>query len=144
MPRADPQRLREWRENSKQLERHTPIKKKNDKRAAAKYEKNYGVRADKVRAMHCLVVPLHALDQRITCRGRIVAAHAVPRKMGGCGGDRRKLVNLCAGHHDEAGEYAPPDRYEGSARQVFELRWGVDLLVHAAMLAARFDAMGLP
>lgn len=139
MPRPDPAKNRAWREGSKPLERKAPIKKENRKRAAKQRERNFGERAAKVRDMHCLTVPLHALGERISCRGRIVAAHAKPRQMGGCGdGDRRMLVNLCEGHHDEAGEFRTSQRAE------FEAKWGVDLVAEAAILAERFDAMGLP
>jgi hypothetical protein len=150
MPRPDPAKARAWRERSKQIERiegpkrDKPIKRENRKRKAKQEKRNFGERAAKVREMCCLCMPLTPADQPVQCRGRVQAAHAEPRRMGGCGGDRRKLVNLCAKHHDEAGELPAPGKYEGSTRQVFETKWGVDLMAHAAMLAARFDALGLP
>ena len=142
MPKPDPEKVREWRKRSKPLERgdgpkrKTPMKRKNPKRKRKLYERNYGDRAAAVRDMHCLVVPLHALDQRITCRGRIVAAHVRARGMGGAKGDRRDLVNLCAKHHDEAGEYRT------SQRAAFEAKWGVDLMEEARKLAERLDEQG--
>lgn len=106
--------------------------------------RNYGSRADAVRNMNCRIVQQHDVNEPITCRGRIHAAHVEPRRMGGVGGDRRKLLNLCARHHEEAGELPAPGKYEGSQRQAFEERWGLDLMEEARLLAERLDAEGYP
>ena len=138
MPKPDPEKIRAWRRRSK------PLRRRNPKRAAKNYDRNYGERADAVRDMNCLCVPLTPPDKPIECRGRIHAAHVEPRRMGGCGGDRRKLANLCEKHHKEAGELPAPGKYEGSQRQAFEEKWGVDLMEYAAWLAEQLDEMGYP
>lgn len=149
MPRPDPAKLRAWRERSKGLkhgkgpERRKAMAQVNAARRRKQYERNFGERADHARAMVCLVwwrklVGKLPLDCGTPCFGTTQAAHVVARGMGGANGNRRKIINLCAGHHTEAGEYRTTQRAE------FERRYGVDLQSEADDLAERFDAQGLP
>lgn len=45
-----------------------------------------------------------------------VAAHAIPRGMGGCGGDASKLVPLCQPCHIAANERGSPERRRFESR----------------------------
>lgn len=108
----------------------------NKERRAKAYARNYGDRADYVRDMNCRILPLHKLLDRVTCSGRIQAAHVKARGMGGCKGDRRDLLNLCAAHHKEAGERRT------SQRAAFEEKWGIDLEDEAKKLAEWLDGLG--
>ena len=110
------------------LRRSTPLGR-NRKRAAKLYARNFGERADAIRAMQCLV---HG------CPRPSQAAHTRARGMGGAKGDRRELVPLCAEHHREAGERRT------SARADFERVHGLDLEAEALRLAECLDAEGLP
>lgn len=87
------------------------ISPKNSERRAAKHEKAFGPKADWIRAQPCLVPG---------CWRWAEAAHAIARGMGSAKGDLRHLVNLCRGHHMEAGEYRT------SQRSAFERRHGLD------------------
>lgn len=153
LKRSSPEKIREWRERSKQLERGAPpkrrtwMKKVNPERAAQKYKDNFGARADRIREMTCLVGDKMAQvyasgraipDDWMPCVGHAVPAHARARGMGGAKGDRRDLCRLCWNHHEEAGEYRT------SQRGVFELKYGVDLIAEAEAQAKIFDDMGLP
>jgi hypothetical protein len=111
------------------LKRRAPLARSNRKRRAASYAKNFGERADAVRAMPCLVPD---------CSAPSVAAHARARGMGGCKGDRRCLVPLCQEHHVAAGEARTSQRAD------FERTHGVDLVAEAEWLAVELDRMGLP
>jgi hypothetical protein len=116
------------------LTRSTPLRRsaslgRSRKRAAKLHERNFGERAAAVRAMPCLVPGCPRPSQ---------AAHARARGMGGCGGDRRELVPLCAEHHRESGERRTSDRAD------FERLHGLDLEAEARRLAERFDEDGLP
>jgi hypothetical protein len=62
----------------------------NRARRARLHERNFGDHAAWVRSHGCLV-----------CKGPAEAAHVIPRKMGGCGGDKTVLVPLCSDHHRE-------------------------------------------
>lgn len=112
------------------LARRTPLRRANPERRARAYARNFGERADRIRSMPCAVTCS-------SCSGRIVAAHAVPRGMGGARGDRRLLVPLCWRHHEEAGEART------SQRAAFEVRFNVCLRALAAKLAALLDGEGL-
>lgn len=105
------------------------MKQRNDKRRAELYARNYGPEADVVRAQPCLVRG---------CRGFVVAAHVVPRGMGGCNGCRFDLAPLCEKHHLEAGEWRT------SARSDFEKRYGLDLRLIADRIAVEHvEPLGL-
>jgi hypothetical protein len=79
----------------------TPLKKVNIERAARLEERNFGPHGDWIRLQPCVVESRAHPTLRIPCVGRIVAAHLVPRGMGGCGGDRFSLFPACELHHDE-------------------------------------------
>lgn len=112
----------------KPLKRDKPIAKRNAKRAAKTYERNFGTRAAVVRDMPCLV-----------CRSiPSQAAHVRARGMGGAKGDRRDLVPLCPAHHRDAGEHRT------STRADFERHHIIDLDKEAEKIAAEMDARGYP
>lgn len=119
------------------LTRKTRVRPKNAKRAAAKFERNFGERGAAIREMPCLChgrTP--AFGAKWPCFGDTVAAHARARGMGGCKGDRRELVPLCQFHHVLAGELRTHDRMS------FEGNYGIDLTAEAARIAAELDAQG--
>lgn len=126
--RTDPAKLRAWRERSKPLGRSKGVSRSNRKRRRVVYARNFGERADAVRAMPCLIDAGHGLS---------VAAHAKARGMGGCKGDRRSLINLCQSCHVEAGEYRTSQRAD------FERKYGVDLVAESEWLAVELDRRGL-
>ena len=68
------------------LRRRRSVRKRNAKRAKAKFERNYGAYSDVIRAFPCIGCGVRAPSD---------AAHAIPRGMGGCGGDKTTLVPLC-------------------------------------------------
>ena len=72
----------------RELVRKTALAKSNPERRAALYARNFGEWADEIRAMPCWGCG--------TTREKIDAAHTVARGMGGCGGDKRTLLPLCA------------------------------------------------
>lgn len=120
--------------------KRTWLKRSNPERRARQHARNFGERVDAIHRMPCLV-----WQQRIghlgllgttTCRGDTVAAHVIPRGMGGARGDLRNLINLCARHHDEAGEHRT------SKRRAFEDLYGVNLMVEADRLARMLDDPG--
>lgn len=113
--------------------RRKPLRKRNAKRAAAKFSRNYGTRGAAVREMPCLVPSRYR-----SCGGRVEAAHAVARGMGGVRGDRRSLVPLCTWHHICASEARTEQRAE------FERFHGLDLTAEAARIAAELDKAGYP
>ena len=120
------------------LRRKVPVKATNPERRAKLLAKNYGTRAFAVRAMPCLCVATryeHTIGA-VGCDGDIVAAHARSR---GAGGDRRGLVPLCHLHHTRAGERS---EVVGSERWDFEHTYGLDLIWHAARIAAELDELG--
>lgn len=110
--------------STSRLERKTRLAPVNRARRAKAYARNFGPRADSVRAMPCLVAG---------CRLPTVAAHARARGMGGAKGDARELVPLCQPHHLEAGEHRT------SQRAAFELAHGLDLRAAAKRIAAQLD-----
>ena len=111
--------------------KRSPIRRRNPERRKKSYARNFGERADAVRAMPCL-------HHGSACAGPIVAAHTIARGMGGAKGSRRNLVPLCQASHVEAGENRT------SARCDFEERTGLDLQAEAARIAAYLDEQGLP
>jgi hypothetical protein len=132
LPAPTQERLREWKGRSKGLPRRNP------KRAAEAYERNFGSRADWVREQPCLI------HERVghVCNSRTQAAHARPRKAGGRGGNRRDLVPLCAAAHAEAGEFPGIGRWEGTQRWAFEVKYELSLVEKAAEIAALLDSLG--
>lgn len=83
-----------------------------------------------MRAMPCTAAPHEHLGE--SCRGRIQAAHVRSR---GAGGDRRSLVPLCAGHHEEL---------HRRGIETWQSRYGLDLHAIAEAIAVIFDADGVP
>ena len=116
------------------LTRKTPIRRggrlrpANSERRRRTFLRNFGERADLVRKMPCLL----ADRGPSLCEGRVVAAHVKSR---GAGGDRRHLVPLCEGHHDQQHRW-------GIA--TFQQRHGLDLPAEAARIAAELDARRIP
>ena len=109
-----------------------PMKRINRKRRAKLHARNFGPRAVAVRDMPCLVA--RAREASDLCRGRVQAAHVVARGMGGCGGDARSLVPLCARHHEQSGARGTMQRVD------FETEHGIVLQVEADRIAAQLDA----
>lgn len=148
MPRPDPAKLRAWRERSKGIKHGKPPERRkamahvNAARRRKQYARNFGERASNVRQMPCLILvkwyrqAFSVLQPQ--CAGQSHAAHARARGMGGCKGDRRMLLPLCAEHHREAGEYGTTQRAE------FEAKYDIDLMVEADRIAVQFDREGLP
>lgn len=110
--------------------KRTWLKRTNPERRAEAYERNYGAKADWIRAHPCLVPGCWKFAQ---------AAHAIARGMGGVKGDARVLVPLCFWHHAEASEHGT------SARREFEVCYQLDrddpgegLVIIAAEYEARW------
>ena len=117
------------------FKRRTRLRPVNSKRRKRQYDRNYGERADAIRAMPCLVH--ERCDGVSNCAGDIVAAHTTARGMGGAKGDRRKLAPLCWWHHGEAGEKRT------SQRRAFEVRYGFESLDgEADKIAVLLDEQG--
>jgi hypothetical protein len=132
------------------------MKRRNPKRAAKTFARNFGERGAPVRAMGCLCAKYcadwyfntlqaeHAngtperfdASELPACSGPIQACHTIARGMGGAKGDRRNLVPLCAHHHTEAGERGT------SQREAFEKRYGLDLQAEAKRIAEQLDGDG--
>lgn len=109
---------------------------RNRKRSAKTHARNFGDRADAVRAMPCILAGRHE------CRGPVQACHAKARGMGGAKGDRRDLWPGCAAAHEEAGERPGLGRWAGTKRAAFVERWGTDPELVAREVAERLDAAG--
>jgi hypothetical protein len=78
-----------------------PLRAVNLERRAKLEARNFGPHGTYIRLQPC-VVQVHAHPNlRTECQGRIMAAHLVPRGMGGCNGDRFSLFPACAFHHGE-------------------------------------------
>lgn len=81
------------------------VKARNPKRRKRLFARNYGDDGQHgawIREQPCAVP---TFSRRAThCDGKHEAAHAKDRGMGGCKGDRRDLLCLCARHHGEHGE----------------------------------------
>ena len=131
MKRSTPEDIRAWRARSKPLTRtgglrRSPLKSANSARRRKMHDRNFGDRAEHIRAMPCLI--------NDGCSGQIVAAHAKARGMGGCNSSRRSLVPLCWGHHEEQHQI-------GVA--TFAQRYALDLERSADEIASRLDDLGI-
>lgn len=122
------------------LKRYTRLNPVNRARRAKRYVQNFGVRAELVRKMWCVVAQRYHdrhgwgradAEKMAGCEGTIQAAHVKSR---GAGGDRRELVALCWKHHGE-------QHAMGIAS--FQRLYDVDLRKVADENAARFDEMGI-
>jgi hypothetical protein len=142
----------------KAIARLTRLAPVNRKRKAAAFERNFGKRAEHVRASGCIIGQALAreLDEVEDFASRLVvavgheqtgracdfgpaqAAHARARGMGGCKGDRRDLVPLCARHHAQAGELGTSQRAD------FERLHSISITAEAARIAAELDERGIP
>lgn len=71
-------------------QRKAPIRRANPERLARLEKRNFGPHGEFVRKLPCLVPECGRPAER---------AHLRPRGMGGCKGDWRELINLCAAHH---------------------------------------------
>lgn len=110
--------------------------RRNRKRAAKMYARNYGERGDPIRAMPCLIAARSiSPDPTLFCDGAVEAAHVKARGMGGCGGDRRQLVPLCSKHHRAWGRMG---------RHTFSTIFQIDLSAEADRIALELDARGIP
>lgn len=113
------------------LKRGTPLRRRtrlapvNRRRRAAAHARNFGERANLVRAMPCLL-------SGAGCKGQVEAAHVRSR---GAGGDRRDLVPLCSGHHREQHQRGLP---------TFCTTHKLDLRAAAARIAVELDERGVP
>lgn len=100
------------------------MKRVNTKRKAERDRRCFdgpdGRHAEMIRGMLCACWSPYAIDSR-RCRGRTVAAHVVPRKMGSWDGCWADIVNLCDEHHRQAGEA------KTSQRAAFEATYRIDL-----------------
>lgn len=130
---------------SKPLRRRTPltrnvnIRRRNEGRAKERKSRNFGYEADAVRAMPCLACKRSAPQMSDSTTSRSVAAHVVPRGMGGANGGRFDLVPLCPKHHADAGEERTSRRAGFEARHKLDLRYEADriALEHANPLGLR-------
>jgi hypothetical protein len=129
----------------------TRIKPTNPKRRREAFARNFGERGEAVRAKPCLALdkigawrwgPGELGEDWTLCRGPMQVAHVLARGMGATKGDRRQLVPLCAGHHDEAGEGSWKDE-QPSKRAAFQARYGLDLKAEAERIALELDERGL-
>lgn len=111
------------------LRRHTPMRRSNPARKAARYERNFGERGAAVREMACLLASTNE------CEGAIQSAHVSARGMGGVKGDRFQLVPFCGKHHTIQGRMAPRD---------FAARYKINLPHHASRIASELTARGIP
>lgn len=139
--KRDPAKLSDWRKRSKGLRRGKGLTRGkrinpvNKARKAKAFARNFGDRGEYIREMCCLA---DSAKHGSPCSGPIQAAHVIARGMGGCKGDRRHLVPLCAIHHLEAGENRT------SQREAFEAKYGIDLLAEAERIASLLDEKGIP
>jgi hypothetical protein len=77
------------------------LRPRNPERAARLEERNFGEHGAFIRLRPCIVHTHVHPSLQTPCLGQIVAAHLVPRGMGGCNGDRFSLFPACVGHHGE-------------------------------------------
>ncbi len=110
------------------------IKPANRARRSKSYARNFGDRGALVREMPCCVGASQSHPRSVGCFGDIQAAHAIARGMGGRNGDRRSLVPLCAGHHQQQGN-------EGV--KTFESIYEVDMVALAGDIAIELDDRGI-
>lgn len=130
MKRAPLKRKTPLQRSSVRLER-TPLRRSNPQRRATRYERNYGVRGDDVRAMPCTAT-IRRPELSSECQPPMEAAHAKSR---GAGGDRRELVPLCFTHHAEM---------HRRGIRTFEAKILVRLRDEAMRIAALLDERGRP
>lgn len=134
-----------------QLVRRTKLEprgRKSAKRRAKVKAKGFGAprpgdgrtRADAVRELPCIIAG--HLDHACTSITR--ACHARARGRGGAKGTARDLFPGCDLAHRIFGELPGPGHYEGSIRQLAELRYGIDLVLEARKIAERLDTEGYP
>lgn len=109
------------------LTRHKRMRPVNRKRRVELYARNFGDRAEIVRAMPCI-----AAGRGSECWGPVEAAHVRSR---GAGGNRRDLVPLCSAHHR---------RQHQQGVETFSLRHHLDLAAEASRIAADLDERGVP
>jgi len=114
--------------------KRTQIKKVNPKRKKRLYRRNYGERAEVIREMPCVCADSLVYGGRIECSGSIQAAHVKARGMGGCNGDRRSLVPLCAAHHRQQGDIGI---------ESFQKMYFLDLEAKASRIAHEIDLWGI-
>lgn len=107
------------------LKRGARLRPTNPERKLERYARNYGDRGAIVRAMPCLLLAAGG------CKGAVEAAHVKSR---GAGGDRRSLVPLCMGHHNE-------QHTQGA--KTFAAKYEVDLSAAAARIAGDLDLRGV-
>lgn len=128
----------------KALARGVNIRRRNDKRAKARFARNFGGEAAAVRAMPCLCAAVVAESEwpseaemavlmrrqsglvsipLLYCHGPVVDAHVVSR---GAGGGRFDAVPLCQAHHDEQ---------HACGIKTFAERYGLDLRLEADCIA---------
>jgi hypothetical protein len=122
------------------LSRSTRLAPVNRGRRAAAYARNFGPRADAIRAMPCAVA---AVAHRVRpdwspCWLAVEAAHSKARKMGGCGSGSRWQWPACRGHHEEAGEFRT------SKRAAFVAKYEIDPVELSGRIAVELDERGLP
>jgi hypothetical protein len=122
------------------LSRSTRLAPVNRERRAAAYARNFGPRADAIRAMPCAVA---AVAHRVRpdwspCWLAVEAAHSKARKMGGCGSGNRWQWPACRGHHEEAGEFRT------SKRAAFVAKYEIDPVELSGRIAVELDERGLP
>lgn len=151
-------------DRGKPLARGAPLKRTRlrpvGRKRKVKTEKGFGkphpvtgkTRGDAVRAMPCIVAQAFAdrhgwtLDEAniAKCMGDIQACHARARGAGGVKGDAMDLFPGCFTHHAEAGELPGIGYWEGTARAVFEEKYGVSVTGTAAEIAADLTTRGYP
>lgn len=108
--------------------RRVPVARVNRKRRARMYARNFGDHADTIRALPCYGCGASSPSD---------PAHAVGRKMGGCGGDKRVLWPTCR-DNPATGRVSCHTLYD-TDRAAFTKRTGLtreDVLREAARLWA--------
>lgn len=135
--KRDLEKLRAWQRRGKPMKR-SGVKKTNPARRKKQFERNFGERAEHIRGMSCIASPDADApfdSRRVVCNGDVQAAHVIARGMGGCNGDRRSLVPLCAIHHQQQGSIG---------NMHFDALYGLDMRICAARIAVQFDEQGIP
>lgn len=108
----------------KPLLRKTTVRRVNQERRAARFERCYGQRGWHIRRMQCIVPNCFVAP--------IAAAHVVSR---GAGGTKRDLVPLCFRHHREQHDVGIKS---------FEEKYDLSLRTAAFEIAAQLDQQGVP
>lgn len=99
------------------LERKTPLAKVNRKRAKRRRARDFGSKADFVRALPCLV-----------CGTKPSEPHHFPTR--GAGGTSKDLTPLCTEHHRE---------FHGTGAKTFQRRHGINLRIRAEEIQAAWE-----